>query len=160
MCCCAAAFCFLGQLAWPDYKQREPLSFFLSFRTALFVIVFPLSSVSSFNFNLIFFSPIQRMYFTVIIVVILCYANFFNISFMCFLFLLLPLFVSSVLFLDTNSMSRESDDNLSSINSAYTGKQTISFICILFTFLRSSFITWLCECVSQHTRKKKERKLY
>lgn len=32
-----------------------------------------------------------------------------------------------ILFLDTASMSRESDDNLSSINSAYTGNYIFTF---------------------------------
>jgi len=40
----------------------------------------------------------------------------------CFFF-----FMFIILFLEAASMSRESDDNLSSINSAYTGKYVFTF---------------------------------
>lgn len=75
-------------------------------------------------------------------------------------FLLLPLFVSSVLFLDTNSMSRESDDNLSSINSAYTGKQTNYFTYLHFIYIFSIIIFNLALRMRLTTHKQKERNLY
>lgn len=72
-----------------------------------------------------------------------------------FLFLLLPLFVSSVLFLDTNSMSRESDDNLSSINSAYTGKQT-TYLHFIYIFTIILYNLALQMRLTTHQKKKKE----
>jgi len=44
-----------------------------------------------------------------------------------------------ILFLDTASMSRESDDNLSSINSAYTGNYTFMFHLYLIDCIFCSF---------------------
>uniref|UniRef100_A0A6P4ENQ5 Restin homolog n=1 Tax=Drosophila rhopaloa TaxID=1041015 RepID=A0A6P4ENQ5_DRORH len=48
---------------------------------------------------------------------------------------------------DTASMSRESDDNLSSINSAYTGNYTFTFhlylIDCIYLLILHMFLTWL-----------------
>lgn len=54
-------------------------------------------------------------------------------------------------------MSRESDDNLSSINSAYTGKQTNYFTYLHFIYI---IIFNLALRIRLTTQEKKERQLH
>lgn len=57
-------------------------------------------------------------------------------------------FMFFILFLEATSMSRESDDNLSSINSAYTGKYVFTFHLYFYYAFICYFNLATAQCVS------------